>query len=159
MEKLPAKRGGYRPGSGRKPTVITDDDRNRILDAYIETPNQKKVAAKLNYPVWTVVRVLGEQPPSFRFGVLQTHTYETLHGTLDKIQALLSKVTAHHGFPDLYRTFGALIKGLTELETGGAVRGPKNAMQTIVNITTDEATRLKQTMDTVEGEVVDHSDA
>ena len=133
--------------------MITEDDRNRILDAYMELSNYHKVAKDLNLPRWTVWKVLAEQPPNFRFNVLQARTYDTLHGTLDTIQGLLSKVQAHN-VADLYRTFAALIKGLCELESGGAVRGPKNAMQTIVNITTDEATRLKQTIDAVDGEVV-----
>ena len=151
-----AKRGGARPGAGRPPTVLTDADRNLILDTYIEIPNYHKVAERLGLPRWTVWKFLAEQPSQFRFNVLQARTYDTLHGTLTAILDLLPKVQAHN-VADLYRTFGALIKGLCELEGGGVVKGPKNAMQTIVNITTDEAARLKQTMDTVEGEVVDAS--
>lgn len=155
MEKLPAKKGGYRPGAGRPPTVITEDDRNRILAAYMEIHNYHKVAQKLELPRWTVWKVLAEQAPNFRFNVLQTQTYETLHATLATILELLPKVQAHN-IADLYRMIVGLAKALTELEVGGVARGPKNAMQTIINIGGEEAARLKNTID---GEVIDHSDA
>lgn len=154
METLPKRFEARRSKAGRPPTVITEKQRGDILDTYSELHNYKKVARELDLPMWTVWKVLADQPPNFRFNILQGHTYETIHAALNTIARLLPEVKPRE-VADLHRMIVGLAKALTELEVGGAVRGPKNAMQTIINIGGEEAARLKQTM--IEGEVVDHS--
>ena len=139
----------------KRPLTLPQEEVERIWEIHSTCSNRDETAEKAGVTIWTVRKALAQVPQEFHHSLLKQEALETMYVVLKVVQERVSKVKQ-----DDVAWLWKLLDGLNKLYLGSSANAPKNAgnLQNIF-IGGEEAARLKQTMDAVEGEVIDHSDA
>ena len=139
----------------KRPLTLPQEEVERIWEIHSTCSNRQETAEKAGISVWTVRKALAQVPQEFHHSLLKQEALETMYVIMKVVQERVPNVKQ-----DDIAWLWKLLEGLNKLYLGSSVNAPRNAanVQNIF-VGAEEAARLKQTMDTVEGEVVDHSDS
>jgi hypothetical protein len=133
----------------KRPLQESEEDIELILETYGQCLDRTKTSELTHFTEWTVRKVLAQMPPGFELSLLRGNLIDTVHLALAKLRAA--------PIPWVPKDVGVLLEALNNLDGGGRA-GVKTAVQNIINISSDEATRLRETIDSVEGQIVDDTD-
>lgn len=137
----------------KRPLQIPQEEVERIWEIQSTCANRQEAAEKAGVSVWTVRKALAQVPQDFHHNLLKQEALETMYVIMRVVQERIPKVKQ-----DDVAWLWRLLEGLNKLYLGSSGAASKNAanVQNIF-VSGEEAARLQQTMDTIEGEVVDHS--
>ena len=131
--------------------------KEQIYEKYIELRGQAKVAKALDIPEWTVRKAMAEAPPTFRTNLIKNEFLDTIETVLQTIQNRLVEIPKGD-VAWLWKMVEGLIKAYHTIETGDISGKAGAQIQNIINLSKEETKSLTETMNAVEGEVIDHSD-
>ena len=139
----------------KRPLDMSQEEIERIWEIHSVCHNRKDTAKQAGVSEWTVRKALVQVPQEFHHSVLKQEVLETMYGVLKIVQERIPDVKQ-----DDVAWLWRILEALNRIYVGPSTVASKS-MGNLQNIFIggDEAARLKQTMDAVEGEVVDHSDA
>lgn len=139
----------------KRPLDMSPEEIERIWEIHSVCRNRAETAKLAGVPEWTVRKALVQVPQDIHHSLLKQEVLETMYGVLKIVQERIPDVK-QGDVAWLWR----MLEALNRIYVGPSTVASKS-MGNLQNIFIggEEAARLKQTMEAVEGEVVDHSDA
>lgn len=139
----------------KRPLTLPQEEVERIWEIHSTHCNRQETAEQAGVSEWTVRKALAQVPLEFHHNLLKQEALETMHTIFRVVQERIPDVKQ-----DDVAWLWRMLEGLNKVYLGSTTNAPKNTgnLQNIF-IGGEEAARLKQTMEAVEGEVVDSSDA
>ena len=134
------------------------DLKDQIYQKYLELPNQVAVAKALDIPHWTVRRAMMDAPEHFRQNIVKAAALDTLLACFQLLTDRLPTIQ-EKDIPWLWRNMESITRiyhGIVYGMKGQTVGGTN--IQNVINLGQEEAKNLRETIDSVDGEVVDNPD-